>query len=588
MNIRLLLACLALCLTQAVLPTPLDTLQKPGEEQVKEAVKKAELDASLAAEDAMRHGHKAESRVSNNKDSSEQADGSTDHVTAESKSTSHLRTYSSLDSEDDDEKEGTKRVKEHRVNRKPRGKMLGLRGISNLRGNSDDYKEDTRLEDRLAMEAEEEKKYETGEGYGTGGGAGGGGAGWDDAGKGVNWATNIQRQDAAEKQSIQAQVASESAHELDEIQRAIAAESQSSRGSASIGNGGASVVGGAASPVQVQGGMQPRITNPEGGAREGQTIAFEGGQQKSLSPSESQESFQDISSPYFSHRSSFGQSEISNFIHQADKLSPSEMRGATQANGVGMGDIGARANQGLGGNIGSFGSLEGAQQMGGQNEVASIQQSPMAERFGGPIEAGAVGQEAMGQASLGGGGGLGESAISRMTEGTLGGRTGDSMQGLQGIQSMQDIQGVQGMQSMAPALTEGQGQGGMLNENGGVSALQGQGMMGGNLQGGIQSLLGGGGGGLGGLQTTMGGGSDIGQQQMAFKKSTIARPSDFERSKTHQKDETSNKRRTTKLRHKITRGKDASRKKLLVGVQKTSVKKSKTVKKHHSRHPKTP
>lgn len=102
------------------------------------------------------------------------------------------------DSEDDDEKEGTKRVKEHRVNRKPGGKMLGLRGMSNLRGNSDEYKEDTRLEDRLAMEAEEEKKYETGEGYGTGGGAGGGGAGWDDAGKGVNWATNIQRQDAAE------------------------------------------------------------------------------------------------------------------------------------------------------------------------------------------------------------------------------------------------------------------------------------------------------------------------------------------------------------------------------------------------------
>lgn len=53
-----------------------------------------------------------------------------------------------------------------------------------------------------------------------------------------------------QKQSIQAQVASESAHELDEIQRAIAAESQSSRGSASIGNGGASVVGGAAAQVQ--------------------------------------------------------------------------------------------------------------------------------------------------------------------------------------------------------------------------------------------------------------------------------------------------------------------------------------------------
>ena len=63
---------------------------------VKEAVKKAELDASLAAQDAMRHGHKAESRVSNNKDSSEQDEGSTDHVTGDSKSTSHLRTYSSL------------------------------------------------------------------------------------------------------------------------------------------------------------------------------------------------------------------------------------------------------------------------------------------------------------------------------------------------------------------------------------------------------------------------------------------------------------------------------------------------------------
>ena len=54
-----------------------------------------------------------------------------------------------------------------------------------------------------------------------------------------------------QKQSIQAQVASESAHELDEIQRAIAAESQSSRGSASIGNGGASVVGGAPGGVKI-------------------------------------------------------------------------------------------------------------------------------------------------------------------------------------------------------------------------------------------------------------------------------------------------------------------------------------------------
>lgn len=98
---------------------------------------------------------------------------------------------------DDEEGNRMKRVKEHKVNRKPSGRTLNLGGMGDLGGNNNDYKEDTRLEDRLAMEAEEEKKYETGEGYGTGGG-GGGGAGWDDGGKGVNWATNIQRQDAAE------------------------------------------------------------------------------------------------------------------------------------------------------------------------------------------------------------------------------------------------------------------------------------------------------------------------------------------------------------------------------------------------------
>ena len=75
--------------------------------------------------------------------------------------------------------------------------MMGLGELGDLAGNNNEYKEDTRLEDRLALEAEEEKKYETGEGYG-GGGGGGGGAGWEDSGKGVNWATNIQRQDAAE------------------------------------------------------------------------------------------------------------------------------------------------------------------------------------------------------------------------------------------------------------------------------------------------------------------------------------------------------------------------------------------------------
>lgn len=577
MNIRLLLACLALCLSQAVLSAPLDASQKPGEEQVKEAVKKAELDASLAAEDAVRHGHKAESRVTNDKDSSEEAEGSTDHVTVDNKPTLHTRTHA-LENEDDDEGNNSKRVKEHKVNRKPSRKMLGLGGFGDLGGNNNDYKEDTRLEDRLAMEAEEEKKYETGEGYGAGGGGGGGGAGWDEASKGVNWATNIQRQDAAEKQSIQAQVASESAHELDEIQRAIAAESQSSRGSASIGNAGASVVGGAGSPVQVQGGMQPRITNPEGQTRQNPSIPFVGGGgQKSLSPSESQESFQDVTSPYSTDRSSFGEPEISNFIHQAEKISPSEMRGATQQDSMGMGGLASRGSQGLSTGMGGLGGLEGAQQLGGQSQMASMEQSPMAgsERFGGAMDAGAVSQEALGQAGLAGG--LSESAVSRMTDGSLGGRTGESIQGMQGMQGIQSMQDLQGMQGVASALSTGQGQGGMLSDNGGVSALQGQGMMGASLQGGMQNLMGGGGGGLGGLQAAMGGGGDLGQQQMAFKK----------RSKTHQRDEASNKHKKRKLQNKLSARKSALPKKHLVRDHKKSVKKSKLVKKQHSKQSRT-
>lgn len=57
-------------------------------------MQRAELDASLAAEDAVRHGHKAESRVGGSKD--EQTDGSTDHVTGDDKPALHVRTHASL------------------------------------------------------------------------------------------------------------------------------------------------------------------------------------------------------------------------------------------------------------------------------------------------------------------------------------------------------------------------------------------------------------------------------------------------------------------------------------------------------------
>ena len=192
------------------------------------------------------------------------------------------------------------------------------------------------------------------------------------------------------------------------------------------------------------------------------------------------------------------------------------MRAASQQNSMGMESLGTRGAQGLGDSIGGFEGIQGTQQLSTQSQMPSVEQSALAgtERFGGAMEAGAVNQEALRQAGVTGG--LSESAVSRMTEGSLGGRAGESMQGMQGIQNIPDIQGLQGMQGIASALTGGTG-GGMLSDSGGVSALQGQGMMGASLQGGIQSLMGGGGG-LGGLQPTMGGGGDLGQQQMAFKK----------------------------------------------------------------------
>ena len=75
-------------------------------------------------------------------------------------------------------------------------KLGGLSPLNLLgTGGSNSYKEDTNLEDRLALEAEEEKKYENGESYG----------GYDDGvatDKSANWETNIQRQDAAEVRRV--------------------------------------------------------------------------------------------------------------------------------------------------------------------------------------------------------------------------------------------------------------------------------------------------------------------------------------------------------------------------------------------------
>ena len=198
--------------------------------------------------------------------------------------------------------------------------------------------------------------------------------------------------------------------------------------------------------------------------------------------------------------------EISSLVHQADKMLPGEMRGSSQQNNMVIGGLGARGSQGVSEGIASFGGIEGGQQLGAQSQVSPMEQPPVASEragYGGALEQGAVNQEGLGQGGLAG---LSDSAVSRMSEdGTAGGS-------LQGIQGAQDVQG---MQSLTSAFAGGQQvQGGMLSDGGGVSSLQGQGLMGGGLQGGLQGMMG---GGLAGLPA-MGGGGQFAQQQMSFKK----------------------------------------------------------------------
>ena len=62
---------------------------------VKEAVQKAELDAGLAAQDAMKHGHKAESRVESIKESAEPSHEGSDQ-TGEDKPDQPVKKHTNL------------------------------------------------------------------------------------------------------------------------------------------------------------------------------------------------------------------------------------------------------------------------------------------------------------------------------------------------------------------------------------------------------------------------------------------------------------------------------------------------------------
>ncbi|XP_032241337.2 spidroin-1 isoform X1 [Nematostella vectensis] len=507
--------CLIVLFLYQVYAAPLD-FDKSGEDQVKEAVQKAEEAAKHAAEESVSHGHKAETRVPADKLRSLASDleESLREDKAEKKVTMHNRKHARPEESDDDVFQ-EKRVKEHRVHRKP--SLSRLMGIGDMgdSGNSNSYKEDTKLEDRLAMEAEEEKKYE--DGYG--------GSQWDSgAEKGASWASNIQRQDAAEKQSIQAQVASESAHELDEIQNAITSESQSSRGSASMGEQGASVIQvGSNGATKGFSSMEMGHNNEAGATSEAPSMK------------------------------SFGSSshDLSRLMAQSSKLSSSELEGPSQQQytsdgGMGFGGQGGQEQAGMGqesmgtsqmGQEGaaSIDSLEGGRSPLGPNSFTGGLGGRMEESsYGGRGEMAGILGRGESESSLQGMGAA--SYASNQQQSVMGGAATDNYQSMMGGGSMQSLGGdaggsMQGLAGGGGIQSFGGGGGAGLQTLGGGGDVQ---TLGGQTMQGVQSYGGGagmqsfGGGGMAGMQfggmqgfpSLGGGGGGAGMMagQMGYKK----------------------------------------------------------------------
>ncbi|XP_031558210.1 uncharacterized protein LOC116294696 isoform X4 [Actinia tenebrosa] len=514
MKAEIWVTCIIIFLGYEAFAAPLDS-DKSGEEQVKDAVRKAEAAASLAAEDSIAHGHKAEARVSEEKvnrlASEVEDDSSMKEGHAAKKVNLMMKHLDKKESDSDDESEHTamKRIKEHRVHRKPSlSHLMGMAELGDVSSNTNAYKEDTKLEDRLALEAEEEKKYE--DGYG--------GQGWDDGPAGNSkgsWSTNIQKQDAAEKQSIQAQVASESAHELNEIQQAVASESQSSRGSATMGDQGATV-------VQVGGnsneGQGARFREEEAQRPMETGASYEVPRIKSFESNGHQQNvLAGLDSPSMPYR----QADLSSIIRQASKLSPSEMQGPPkQFSSEGMGSLNGLSLDSNGGQgLSRFTQSESM----GQQEVSPM----MSNAFTGGAEG----------TQMSTGSYQDSEPSQRDSRFTAGG-------GLQGVAGVE----VSNMQGGAPLEFGGNSMGSLSAGYGGAQQQQPLmvgGQAGAAMMGGMQSMqaqpAGASMGGLPQSYGSMGGMQSFGGAAgMGFKKSTIERPDDQQEIK----DSESRKRRS--------------------------------------------
>lgn len=247
---------LFLLILEQAMTVPLTVVpDKSGEQQVKEALKKAEQEAEKAAKEG-------------NKDSKE--GGSTFMKLSEENQSKHDRALSQNTEEDSNKRMKAmaaklnslvvkfqnkviasklhnalqRRValtkameKESQGKRAAAGQKSKSFDLSSLdplaspnNGMSTPYKEDTKLEDRLAMEAEEEKKFNNGETYDEGGD-------YHDASlKNYAGTTSLSPKEQAsqEMQRYNALISSESSRELSQIQDEITKATQSSMGKVSV------------------------------------------------------------------------------------------------------------------------------------------------------------------------------------------------------------------------------------------------------------------------------------------------------------------------------------------------------------------
>ncbi|XP_065053272.1 uncharacterized protein LOC135682340 isoform X2 [Rhopilema esculentum] len=244
-------------ISQLVLSTPLTVVSdKSGEQQVKEALRKAEQEAEKAAKEGKTtekpkdqgtkesniQGHKNEMLEGINNDRDEQANKRMKAMAAKlnnlvmkfQRKVMANKLHRALERRVALANVGKKRgqaSKSSSVSQK--NSALDLSGLDPLSSPNNPmataYKEDTRLEDRLALEAEEEKKVKDGETYDED-------AGYGDSMKNYAGTTSLSPKEQAsqEMQQYSALISSESSRELSQIQDEISKATQSSMGKVSV------------------------------------------------------------------------------------------------------------------------------------------------------------------------------------------------------------------------------------------------------------------------------------------------------------------------------------------------------------------